>query len=75
METAKKLFEARRYAHACFHAQQAAEKALKALIVARLHRIEHSHDLVELYEYVREFIKLERADKLPVLSAFYTQGF
>ena len=72
METAKKLFEARRYAHACFHAQQAAEKAL---IVARLHRIEHSHDLVELYEYVHEFIKLERADKLPVLSAFYTQGF
>ncbi|MDJ0269052.1 MAG: HEPN domain-containing protein [Aigarchaeota archaeon] len=74
LETGKKLFEASRYAHACFHAQQAAEKALEALIVARLHRIEHSHDLVELYEHVSSFVKLECADKLPALSAFYTQA-
>jgi len=29
LETARSLFKLRRYAHACFHAQQAAEKALK----------------------------------------------
>ena len=31
LETCRILFEAARWAHACFHAHQAAEKALKAL--------------------------------------------
>jgi HEPN domain-containing protein len=35
LETAKILLESRRFAHACFHAQQAGEKALKALWYSR----------------------------------------
>ena len=33
---------------ACFHAQQAAEKAIKALLIAHQTRFPHVHDLVEL---------------------------
>lgn len=33
---------------ACFHAQQAAEKAIKALLIANQIRVQHIHDLVEL---------------------------
>lgn len=35
LETARVLRQARRWAHACFHAQQSSEKALKALWYAR----------------------------------------
>lgn len=37
-----------RYAKACFHAQQAAEKALKALLIARAGRYERTHSAYAL---------------------------
>lgn len=33
---------------ACFHAQQCAEKYLKAILIARRHRFSHVHDLLIL---------------------------
>ena len=38
--------------HASFHAQQAAEKALKAILVAEARAFPHTHDLVQLCELV-----------------------
>lgn len=35
MKTAEVLAQAQQYAHSCFHAQQAAEKACKALLYYR----------------------------------------
>ncbi|MEM1513152.1 MAG: HEPN domain-containing protein [Candidatus Jordarchaeales archaeon] len=76
LETAEQLFRLGRYAHSCFHSQQAAEKALKALIIHLKRVVHRSHDLVELYEEVREELALgdvvER--RLPELSAYYTQS-
>ena len=76
LETARHLLNLKRYAHSCFHSQQAAEKALKALII-QLRRVVHrSHDLVELYGVVREDLRLEGEveGRLPELSAYYTQS-
>ena len=76
LETARSLFKLRRYAHACFHAQQAAEKALKAAILVLLRRLERQHDLVELYTMVKEGFHLPReVEELMVeLSSYYTQA-
>jgi HEPN domain-containing protein len=74
--TALQLFRAGRYAHACFHAQQGAEKALKALIIFHKRLIHRSHDLLELYSEVKDFLVLEDEVKegLAELSAYYTQA-
>jgi len=76
LETAEQLFRLGRYAHACFHAQQSAEKALKALILHVRRVFYRSHDLVELYNVVRDSIELDREvlEGLPELSGFYTQS-
>ncbi|WP_054842868.1 HEPN domain-containing protein [Vulcanisaeta distributa] len=42
-----------RYSKACYFAQQAAEKALKALLIRRLNRYEHTHSVRELLEILR----------------------
>lgn len=58
----------------CFHAQQAAEKALKALLVACGVRYPYRHDLDELLELLPE-IPLELAtirDELSALTPFAT---
>ncbi len=43
-----------RYSKACYFAQQAAEKALKALLIKRLNRYEHTHSVRELLEILRD---------------------
>ncbi len=48
LKTAAHLFPPRDYAAASFFCQQAAEKALKAVQLARTGRIRRIHDLVEL---------------------------
>ena len=63
------------YNWACFAAQQAAEKALKALVLHVLGEYPRGHDLVKLYRRVREFVKLELSEgSLARLSAYYTQA-
>ena len=73
IEVAGELIGLGRYSHACFMAQQAAEKALKALILARLRVYERIHDLTELYSSLEGHLTLpdEVEDKLPTLSAYY----
>jgi len=74
--TALHLFNAGRFGHACFHAQQAAEKALKASIILYKRLIPRSHDLVELDNEVKELLDLAEDVEagLPELSAYYTQA-
>ena len=43
-----------RYAHLCFHAQQAAEKSLKALYVALGQDVPRTHDLAFLMDSLSE---------------------
>jgi len=63
------------YNWACFAAQQAAEKALKALVLHVLGEYPRGHDLVKLYRRVRELVKLELSEgSLARLSAYYTQA-
>ncbi len=74
--TAMHLYEAGRHAHACFHAQQAAEKAFKALIIFHRKIVHRSHDLLELYSEVKDCLELdaEVVEGLAELSAYYTQA-
>jgi len=41
----------------CFHAQQAVEKSLKALLAARDEEYPHRHDIGELTQYWRSVIR------------------
>jgi len=62
------------YSLSCYMSQQAIEKALKALIIGLKHkRPPHVHDLVVLYEYVRDLLPLPRdvIEKLPEVSQYY----
>ncbi len=63
------------YNWACFAAQQAAEKALKALILHVHGEYPRGHDLVKLYSRVKEGAQLSlRLSDLSRLSAYYTQA-
>jgi len=60
------------YNWACFAAQQAAEKALKALILHVLGEHVRGHDLVRLYRKVKEQINLQLDETaLSRLSMYY----
>ncbi len=48
LQAAGNLAQAGFYAQACFHCQQGAEKALKALLIFRENRLAKSHSLREL---------------------------
>jgi len=63
------------YNWSCFAAHQAAEKALKALILHVLGEYARGHDLVKLYSMVKDQVELvlDMAD-LSRLSAYYTQA-
>ena len=76
LRTAEQLYELGRYAHSCFHAQQAAEKAFKALIIYVKRFIHRSHDLVELYSEVKDVLHLNPSveSNIPELSAYYIQS-
>jgi HEPN domain-containing protein/predicted nucleotidyltransferase len=51
-EAASILFEHRKHRAVCFHAQQSAEKGLKALLLERGKRPARTHDIVELLNAV-----------------------
>ncbi len=53
LNSARVLTQAAEYANAAFHCQQAAEKALKALLLAR-RQVSRSHSCVELLELLLE---------------------
>jgi HEPN domain-containing protein len=55
---------------ACFHAQQSVEKCLKTLIEYKGLNPPKSHDLIMLYGYVDDMIKLEE-DTLAKLNQIY----
>jgi len=62
---------------ACFAAQQAVEKALKALMMgAKRRRASHVYDLTRLYAEVEEELVLptEVTQKLGELSSYYTMA-
>jgi len=72
LDEALDALERGRYNWACFAAQQAAEKALKAAYIAIKRRsFPKTHDLVELYEELAEAIGFSNPEKLGLLSSFY----
>jgi len=63
------------YNWACFAAEQAAEKAMKAFLIGVLRRRPiHVHDLTALHRQARGRLKLPSSvsDRLAELSAYYT---
>ncbi|MDH5816356.1 MAG: HEPN domain-containing protein [Candidatus Nezhaarchaeota archaeon] len=61
------------YNWACFAAQQAVEKALKALILHVLGEYPRGHDLVKLYRRIKGAIDVQLSEgALAKLSAYYT---
>lgn len=62
------------YEHQCFHAQQAAEKAVKALLVANGILVPRSHDLVFLLAQLPHGIALPvTLVDLPLLTKYAVQ--
>lgn len=61
------------YNWACFAAQQAVEKALKALVLHVLGEYPRGHDLVKLYRKVKGSVEMQLSEgSLARLSAYYT---
>lgn len=70
---AKKSVEMGDYSWACFASQQAAEKALKALIMHVFGEYAKGHDLIRLYRRLNQFINLRTSEGLLArLSTYYT---
>ena len=62
------------YEHLCFHAQQAAEKALKAVLVHHGIRVPRSHDLAYLMNMLpRSVSTFPPLVDLPVLTKYAVQ--
>lgn len=63
------------YEHLCFHAQQAAEKALKAVLLAHTVTFPRTHDLAFLMDQLPQAISIppELID-LPTLSKYAVQN-
>ena len=63
------------YNWACFAAHQAAEKALKSLILHVSGEYARGHDLIKLYNLIRDEVDIELdLSRLSRLSAYYTQA-
>lgn len=61
------------YNRACFAAQQAVEKASRALVLHVLGEYSHSHDLVKIYGRIKNSISIELDESsLAKLSVYYT---
>jgi len=75
LRAAEVLMEGGMYAAACFHAQQAAEMALKGLLINLAGIQPLTHSLVEIAERVREHstISLPHVSELRWLQEHYLQ--
>jgi len=63
------------YNWACFAAQQASEKALKALILHVIGEYPRGHDLIKLYRRVKDNVEIRLNESfLARLSAYYIQA-
>jgi len=73
LEHARRSVDIGDYNWACFAAQQAAEKALEALLIVLRRGPPHIHDLTALYEDVKGELELsnEVAQHLSELSSHY----
>ena len=70
---AKKSIEMGDYSWACFASQQAAEKALKALIMHIFGEHAKGDDLIKLYKRLRPYISLGISESTLIrLSTYYT---
>ncbi len=67
----EKLLEGKLYANACFHAQQAVEKALKGLLLHRGRTVPKTHGLPELYVLLNEPALASYRDAIDVLNKYY----
>ena len=72
-KTAEALFKEEIWSHVCFHAQQAVEKGLKALIESRK-EVPKIHDLLELANEAGQcgFDVVQFRSYLSYLNQFYT---
>ena len=73
LASAKELYRAGRYAKACFLAQQAAEKALKALLIRRAGVYERTHSVAALLERARQLadVTQDLVDAAELLDRYY----
>ncbi len=67
----EKLLEGKLYANACFHAQQAVEKALKGLLLHRCKTAPKTHSLPELFVLLKEPALASYRDAIDVLNKYY----
>lgn len=59
LRSAEVLLKEKIFNEVCFHSQQCAEKAMKALIVAKGDVVPKTHRLVDLFELVIKYHKLQ----------------
>jgi len=73
LAAAKELYRAGRFAKACFLAQQAAEKALKAFLIKRGSIYERTHSVVALLERAKAYVDVpaELFDAGDLLDRYY----
>ncbi|MEM2739479.1 MAG: HEPN domain-containing protein [Candidatus Bathyarchaeia archaeon] len=72
LESARILLEGGQYHHACFHAQQAAEKAVKA-ILRGLHKARTGHSILDLLREASKDISIPEDlwDYAKILDQYY----
>ena len=71
LSACRKLLEGELYANACFHAQQAVEKALKGLLLYRGKTVPKIHNLPELFVLLEEAALAPYRDAIDVLNKYY----
>ena len=71
LRACQKLLEGELYANACFHAQQAVEKALTGLLLYRGKTVPKTHSLPELFVLLEEAALASYRDAIDVLNKYY----
>lgn len=71
LRACQKLLEGELCANACFHAQQAVEKALKGLLLYRGKTVPKTHSLPELFVLLKEPALASYRDAIDVLNKYY----
>lgn len=74
LEAAERIIDEKMFHHVCFHAQQAAEKSLKAMIVFSGKLVPKTHSIVELVGLVSSMAMTDKDDweeRAEFLDQFY----